>query len=101
MQYAILSTEQIRARLASLLPELRELYSVRTLSIFGSYARGEQTAESDLDLLVEFEKTPNLYTFGGMALDLEEALNVRVDLFTRSTLKPRIVPRVNKDLLAV
>lgn len=101
MQPSIPSTDQIRTRLASLLPELRERYSVRSLSIFGSYARGEQTAESDLDLLVEFEKTPTLYAFVGLGLDLEELLGTKVDLATRSMLKPRIAPSVFRDLKPV
>ena len=95
------STDEIRARLAALLPELRERYTVRSLSIFGSYARGEQTSESDLDLLVEFDRVPDLYAFGSLVLDIEEALGVQIDLFTRSTLKPRMVPRVDRDLLSV
>lgn len=41
--------------LKSILPELKERYGVTQLGIFGSYIRGEQTANSDLDLLVEFE----------------------------------------------
>lgn len=95
------STDEIRARLAALLPDLRARYTVRSLSIYGSYARGEQTAESDLDLLVEFEKTPDLYAFVGLGLDLEEALGVEVDLATRSMLKPRIAPSVLNDLRPV
>lgn len=94
-------TETIRNRLAAMLPGLRAKYGVRSLAIFGSYARGEQTPESDLDVLVQFERTPDLYAFGEMALDLEEALGIRMDLFTRSTLKPRMVPRVDRDLVAV
>lgn len=94
-------TDTIRARLAALLPALQARYGVRSLSIFGSYARGEQTAASDLEVLVDFEKMPDLYTFGNLALDLEEAVGLRVDVFTRSTLKPRIVKGVERDLLAI
>jgi len=101
MQYAILSTDQIRARLASLLPGLRERYSVRTLSIFGSYACGEQTAESDLDLLVEFEKTPGLLAFVNMQHRLEDRLGVSVDLAPRPLIGPRLQSRVQADLVAV
>ena len=42
------------------LPELREKYSVSYLGIFGSYIRGEQTKDSDLDVLVQFDKKPGL-----------------------------------------
>lgn len=42
------------------LPELREQYHVKSLGIFGSYARGEQRRRSDLDVLVEFDRPPSL-----------------------------------------
>lgn len=95
------STDSVRARLAELLPGLRTEYGVRTLSIFGSFARGEQTAESDLDLLVEFDEVPGLFGFASLQLHLEDRLGIRVDLFTRPMLKPRIAPRIEADLLAV
>ena len=93
------STESVRARLAELLPDLRAEYGVRSLSIFGSYARGEQTAGSDLDLIVEFDRVPGMLGFVGLAHRLEDSLGVKVDLFTRPMLKPRIVPSVERDLV--
>src|SRR5664280_2157132 len=45
------------------LPEIREKYSVSYLGVFGSYVRGEQTSDSDLDILVEFDKTPGLLKY--------------------------------------
>ena len=96
-----LATEAVRARLAALLPELRSRYSVRSLALFGSYACGEQTPESDLDLLVEFDEMPGLFAFSEMQNGLEDALGLRVDLFTRPMLKPRLAPRIDRDLVAV
>ena len=98
---APLSTESIRASLGALLPGLQAEYGVRSLSIFGSYARGEQTGESDLDLLVEFEEVPGLFGFARLQHGLEDRLGVPVDLFTRPMLKPRIAPRVEADLVPV
>ena len=95
------STDAVRARLAALLPELRERYAVRSLSVFGSYARGEQTAESDLDLLVEFDEAPGLITFVGLAHLIEDRTGLPVDLATRPMLGPRIAPGVEADLTAV
>jgi predicted nucleotidyltransferase len=45
------------------LPEIREKYSVSYLGVFGSYVRGEQTRDSDLDVLVEFNEKPGLFEF--------------------------------------
>lgn len=95
------STDEVRLRLLALLPVLRDRYGVGALSIFGSYARGEQTVGSDLDLLVAFERTPGMLGFVGLALDLEEALGLKVDLATRSMLKPRIAPHILDDLVPV
>ena len=90
-----------RARLAELLPEFRRRYAVRSFWVFGSYARGEQTAESDLDVMVDFERTPDLYAFVELGLDLEEALGMKVDVVTRDGLKPRARPSVLRDLVPV
>ena len=95
------STDAIRARLAALLPELRERYAVCSLSIFGSYARGEQTPESDLDVLVAFDASPTLYTLGGLQLDLKEALGLDVHLSHEQTLRPAIRERVQSERLPV
>ncbi len=95
------TTDAVCARLAALLPDLRARYGVRALALFGSYARGEQTPESDLDVLVDFDKVPDLYTFGNLALDLDEAMGLGVDVFMRSTLKPRMVGSIERDLLTI
>ncbi len=95
------STDSVRARLGELLPELRAEYGVRSLSIFGSYARGEQTAESDLDLLVEFDRVPGMLGFVGLAHTLEDRLGLPVDLATRPMIGPRIVSGVEADLVGV
>ncbi len=90
-----------RTRLGALLPEFQERYAVRSFSIFGSFARGEQTPESDLDVLVDFDRMPNLYDLVGLGLDLEEALGMKVDVVTRDGLKARARPSILRDLVPV
>jgi len=94
-------TDSIRARLAAMLPELRVRYGVRSLAIFGSYARGGQTPGSDIDLVVEFEELPDLYAFVGLGLDLEDALGLKVDVATREMLKKRVAQTALRDLVPV
>jgi len=53
------------------LPELKEKYSVNYLGVFGSYIRGEQTEDSDLDILVQFDKKPGLFKY----IELEDHLS--------------------------
>lgn len=98
-QTHIPDTDTVRARLAEMLPELKKRYAVRSLAIFGSYARGEQTADSDLDVLVEFEKTPGLITFVNLQNLLSDTLGIIVDLATRPMIGPQISPEVERDQL--
>lgn len=69
------------------LPELAEKYHVRTLEVFGSYVRNEQTATSDLDVLVTFSRTPSLFSFIELENHLSDLLGVKVDLVMRDSLK--------------
>ena len=81
-------------RLLELLPELRVRFGVRDLSVFGSVARDEATAASDIDLLVDFEGPATFDGFMGLKLFLEDTLGVKVDLVTRAALKPRLKSRI-------
>jgi predicted nucleotidyltransferase len=83
------------------LPEIREKYSVSYLGIFGSYVRGEQTSDSDLDVLVEFDKTPGLLKYIELEYYLSDLLGVKVDLVTRTGLKPNIGKRVLNEVISL
>ena len=83
------------------LPELRERYGVASLGIFGSYVRGEQQANSDLDVLVEYARATDLFDFVALKLALSELLGVNVDLVMRKGLKPRIGERILAEAVPV
>ena len=59
-----------------------ERFSLKKVSYFGSYAEGNATEKSDLDLLVEFSKSVSLWTLFGLINDLEDELNIPVDVVT-------------------
>jgi len=66
--------------------------------LFGSYARGEETPASDVDILVQFDKDGvSLLKHAAMICDLEEILNRSVDLVPEKTLRPRVRERVDQD----
>lgn len=79
-------------------PLIKEKYSVSYLGIFGSYVRREQTSESDLDILVEFNEKPGLFEYIELEDYLSDLLGVKVDLVTRTGLKPNIGKRVLNEV---
>jgi predicted nucleotidyltransferase len=77
---------------------LEEKYKVKTVAIFGSYARNEQTEDSDImDIMVEFSE-PVGFEFFRLARFLEDILGVRVDLTTPDGVKPNRIKYVTEDL---
>ena len=83
----------------STLRDLCRKYQVRELSIFGSAARGEARADSDIDLLVEFlpGATVDLVDYAGLMLDLSKLAGRKVDLVSKRGLKPLLRTSVLKD----
>ncbi len=94
--------EEILHTLRAHLPELRGRHGVRTLGVFGSYARGAQKRRSDVDLLVEFDERP-LTLLQVIALEhyLSDLLGVKVDLVEKSTLKPAIGRYILQEVVPV
>lgn len=93
--------EEIKERLRALKPLLKEEYGVKEIGIFGSFVRGEESPESDLDILVEFEKPIGLIKFVDLKIKLSEALGVEVDLVMKSALKPRIGKKILQEVIMV
>jgi uncharacterized protein len=93
--------EDVLRILRAHLPELRQHYGVRALGVFGSYARGEQSPRSDLDVLVEFDQPPTLPEFMDLEHYLKRLLGVKVDLVTRRALKGEIGMRILREVRPV
>lgn len=79
-------------------PELRRHYPIRALGVFGSYARSEQRADSDLDILVEPGDGMTLPDYAGLQSELSERLGLKVDLANKRTLKKRIGERILSEV---
>jgi predicted nucleotidyltransferase len=92
---------EILAQLRAMLPMLRERYRVQTLEVFGSYVRGEEQKNSDLDLLVTFAEVPTLFQYVALENHLSDALGIKVDLVMKDSLKPGIERRVLEEAQAV
>lgn len=78
---------------------LKEKFNVKELAIFGSYVRSEQNNKSDVDILVEFYKPPDLFTFIELEDFLSALLGIKVDFVMKSALKPRIKDRILKEAI--
>ena len=70
------------------------------MAIFGSYARNEQTEESDVDVMVEFNDKIGI-GFIDMANEIEDYLDIKTDVLTRNSMKPRFFNLIEKDLIYV
>lgn len=86
--------DHILAQLRRLKPDLQSRYPIGEMAVFGSYARGEQTAESDLDVLVDAERGMTLLDLAGLQMELHDALDLPVDVVTRNSLRPTVAARV-------
>ncbi len=93
--------DQIIMKLRENKPFLEDNYKVKTLGVFGSYVRGEQKKSSDLDILVEFSKTIDLFKYIELENYLSEILVVKVDLVMKDTLKPRIKDKILNEAIPV
>ena len=87
----------------TMIDNIRQYFTTQPVKkawLFGSYSRGEETAESDVDILVEFDRTGKpvtLLTYARIWRELEERLGRRVDLVEEGTLKPYAVESANHD----
>ncbi len=73
----------------------------KRIRIFGSYARGEQTAKSDIDVLVEFKERKSLLDFVRIEREVSEEIGIKVDLLTEKAISPYLKDRINKEAQAV
>jgi len=71
------------------------------VAIFGSYVRGEETPQSDIDVIVEFKTRKSLLEIVGIEQELSEALGVKVDLLTEKSISPYLIDRIKKEMVEV
>lgn len=84
--------------------KLKALYQeqgITYVGLFGSYARGEETSQSDIDLLVDFNETKSLFDLARLKISLQENLGKKVDISLRGSLKKSLEPYILQDLTTV
>jgi len=78
--------------------ELTERFTVKRIGVFGSFARGDEGPGSDLDIIVELEE-PTFDHYMDLKFRLEEVLNRPVDLVLADTVKPRLRPIIEREVV--
>lgn len=91
--------QEILRILKMLKEEIKIKYKVKTIGIFGSYINNEQTDESDIDFLVEFEENADLFHYIGLSLFLEEKFNKKVDVISKPALKEELRKNILEEVI--
>lgn len=86
--------QEIENKLISILRN----YGAQKIGIFGSYIRGEQRADSDLDILVNFSDTKSLLTLIRIERELSEQLGIKVDLLTEQSISPYLIDQIRAEM---
>ena len=95
------SVHELKKELELLKPTLKNRFKVETVEIFGSYARGEQTDASDVDLLVTYSQMTSFFTIYDLEKFLQRKLGVRVDVVAKKFLNPHLKDKVLQEAVSV
>ena len=93
--------EEIKRILAEHKEELKRLFGVKEIGIFGSTLTDEQSKNSDVDILVEFSRPVGFIHFMRLENYLSDLLQIKVDLVTKEALKPYIGKLILQDVVYV
>ena len=72
-------------------------YPIKAMALFGSYSRGEETKDSDIDVMVELSR-PDARAFINLNHELEEIIKKKIDLVSKNGMKERYMKSIEKDL---
>lgn len=92
---------EIRQVLSLQKQSICEIYRITEIGIFGSYARGDETETSDVDILVDYETAPTLIMLVDLRDYLSQLFGIKVDIVTKNGLKPRIRERVLAEVVYI
>ena len=92
------TSAEIERILKKNIQNLEKDYNLNSLGIFGSFVKSEQNHDSDLDILVDFEKPIGLLKFIKLENDLSKILGIKVDLVMKKALKPNIGKRILEEI---
>lgn len=79
-------------------PKLEQNYFIKSIGVFGSFTRKEETSKSDLDILVDFSRPIDLFMFLELEEELEKVCGIKVDLVSKTSLKPNIGKQILNEV---
>jgi len=93
--------KEIKTILENLKPELVKKYKIKEIGVFGSWVRGEQKKNSDIDILVEFEENAGISLFDFIEIEdyLRKKVGIKVDLVEKKALKPYIGKNILREVI--
>jgi predicted nucleotidyltransferase len=89
----------ITSQQETIIRNVTQRFQPTLLGVFGSYARGEETEKSDLDILIDFNLNIDLLELIGIEQELSELLGIKVDLITLRSLNASLKPYIEADLI--
>lgn len=93
--------EQIKEILKNHKDEIKKEFKAEIIGVFGSYVRGEEKPESDVDILVRFMEGATIFDLVGLAEFLEEKLGIKADVVSERALRPELKEQILKEVVAV
>lgn len=85
------------AEIKRVVAKIGEKYGIKNAYLFGSYAKGEATEHSDVDLLMDLGEVTDYYSYEDMRLTLAKELGTDVDVISSSNIKPRFYDLIKND----
>ncbi len=87
----------IKKTVQKVVEQQRFARNIKSISVFGSVARGEENAESDIDLIVDFTEPVGLFHLAGLKNSLEDEFQKKVDLLTPKTIHPLLKEKITSS----
>ena len=88
-------------KLKKLKNELIEKYNIASIGLFGSYARGDEKPESDVDVLVEYIELPDLFELIKLEIELEKKLKKKIDLLEINSIRNELSSQILNEVIYI
>ena len=99
----MLTKNEILNKLKEIKPSLYQDFYIKNLGLFGSYARGENSENSDIDILIEYDSSKPFSLFTLISLEdfLTKLFNIKVDLVNKKSIKPALKENILNEVVYV